>query len=322
MGGLHFQRVAMVAVHQNIYECLVADAGLPFETRARLRAAAAPVAGAWCTIESVRDSNSYQEGNALDDFAFAVAVRKRLGHPHDIVTEDSRCTCQYYNATALPTVPGVLRNTNLNVSRSWHQGAYHFEGCACNQGRNIRHHALNVHIARGMRCLGCSARVTEVPLCDQPRVRGDIFGRDPLGGTFVGDGTVWSSMRLEDLRAVARGTLDVAAKAEALKVAAKEKYCKTRKWSFLAFAFNAFGGMGAAAYKWFSERFEKKRDAAVRAGEPEWAVINERKKLYEDISASIQRHNATMLTLNCVNPGGQPAMPPAPIDLDAQHGDH
>ena len=65
VAGLHFQRVAMKAVHQQLWTDAVNDEALPDQTRARLRCAAQPGAHAWRTIEAVRPHQAWQAGNAM-----------------------------------------------------------------------------------------------------------------------------------------------------------------------------------------------------------------------------------------------------------------
>ena len=70
------------------------------------------------------------------------------------------------------------------------------------------------------------------------------------------------------------------------------------EWKFYPFALNTFGGfvrqIGTFLYEFFTDAFSAKRDAAEKAGEPEWKVILEKKSLYEDISAEVQRGNYAM----------------------------
>ena len=56
------------------------------------------------------------------------------------------------------------------------------------------------------------------------------------------------------------------------------------EWKFYPFALNTFGGfvrqIGTFLYEFFTDAFSAKRDAAEKAGEPEWKVILEKKSLY------------------------------------------
>ena len=70
-----------------------------------------------------------------------------------------------------------------------------------------------------------------------------------------------------------------------------------------------------------NDGFSAKRDAAEKAGEPEWKVILEKKSLYEDISAEVQRGNYAMFKENSVGTasGALQRDSAANAELEAQH---
>ena len=315
VAGLHFQRVAMKAVHQQLWTDAVNDEALPDQTRARLRCAAQPGAHAWRTIEAVRPHQAWQAGNAMSDPEFMYAMLRMLGQPVGAVTEETRCEC------ALQSVPGPLGfaarvENRPHVTLMWHLCALHWDSCPHGgQGargpRTARHNSANAHIARGLDLLG--ARGTErkeVIIRERPLAKGDIFGRNWLSGegTFVGDGTIWSPMRIGLLRRVARGRLDFTDLGEKMKRKEKEAACKSRGWAFYPFAMSTFGGFGRWMYEHFTNGlngFDKKREEAKKKGEPEWKVIQEKKHLYEDISSAVQRGNYEMFVESaCGETGG------------------
>ena len=97
------------------------------------------------------------------------------------------------------------------------------------------------------------------------------------------------------------------------------------EWKFYPFALNTFGGfvrqIGTFLYEFFTDAFSAKREAAEKAGEPEWKVILEKKSLYEDISAEVQRGNYAMFKENSVGTasGALQRDSAANAELEAQH---
>ena len=167
----------------------------------------------------------------------------------------------------------------------------------------------------------CSRKREEVALQDLPRIRGDIKAYDFGLGVVIGDGTVWGAARLEQLAAAARGYIEVTALAEKKKHKDKDAACTARGWIFMAFAFNHYGGMGNEMYEYFTTGFEKKRDEAVRVGEPEWKVIMERKNLFEDMACTIQRGNYKMMDNNTMDKGAPSTRRAADVDEVMEQAD-
>lgn len=154
---MHFQSVATTAVHQQMWLDAVNDESASCWTRARLRSAAVPGAGAWITTQVIRPNTRHQKGNELNDYEFAYAALKRLGAPQP-VTVATRCVCGRYDARQLPTVPGPI---GRGVQRPWivsleeHLCAWHWDGCHANAAgargpRTARHNGVNELIASGL----------------------------------------------------------------------------------------------------------------------------------------------------------------------------
>ena len=123
------------------------------------------------------------------------------------------------------------------------------------------------------------------------------------------------------VKQVAKGRLVITDTAEKSKRNDKAELCRRRGWKFYPFALNTFGGFGTFLYKFFTDGFSAKRDAAEKAGEPEWKVILEKKSLYEDISAEVQRGNYAMFKENSVGTasGALQRDSAANAELEAQH---
>ena len=214
------------------------------------------------------------------------------------------------------------------VSLEEHLSAWHWDGCHANAAgargpRTARHNGVNELIASGMRTVGWSAQAKEIQLADRPKVRGDLVARNWQSGegTVVGDTTIWCPMQRRLVKQVARGRLVITDKAEKSKRDDKEALCKRRNWKFYPFALNTFGGFGTFLYEFFTDAFGAKRDAAAQAGEPEWKVILEKKSLYEDISAEVQRGNYAMFKENSVGmaSGALQRVAAADVEMEAQH---
>ena len=234
---MHFQSVATTAVHQQMWLDAVNDERASCWTRARLRSAALPGAGAWITTQVIRPCTRYQKGNELDNYEFAYAALKRLGAPQP-VTVDTRCVCGRYDARQLPTVPGPI---GRGVQRPWvvsleeHLSAWHWDGCHANAAgargpRTARHNGVNELIASGMRTVGWSAQAKEIQLADRPKVRGDLVARNWQSGegTVVGDTTIWCPMQRRLVKQVAQGRLVITDKAEKSKRDDMEALCRRR----------------------------------------------------------------------------------------------
>ena len=191
------------------------------------------------------------------------------------------------------------------------------------QGHNAVSHAW----LRGLRRLGYSGDVYEVPLGVDPKgrqVRGDGLAKnfDVKATVLIWDARVSSSYLIASRRKAAAQMYAVTDVNELLKEKAKGEHCRRSlhgRAEFLPVVCNTHGGLGRRAMDWLREAFQNKIDGATEPAAKHSARL-ELTTTIAEIACAVLNRNAMIMATNAW-PQASDAMPAAAEIFDGVRRD-